>query len=183
MTRIVLYGHSGSGKSTSARLVRNYYERSGRRVAVVKLAEPLYALQHAFYQAVGRTIDAHAQDQVLLEMIAEQLRRLSPTSLVDCFRRRVAEVEADVILNDDLRDVDVDYPALQALGFSFLRVWCDEPVRLRRLFGRSDLSSRPQSATTSRIDAIRADARIDNSDDGVENLKRHIEAVLAGLAP
>jgi hypothetical protein len=51
--------------------------------------------------------------------------------------------EADVILNDDLRDVHVDYPALQALGFSFVRVRCDEPVRLRRLAGRSDLSSRP----------------------------------------
>jgi hypothetical protein len=181
MPRLVLFGHSGSGKSTSAALGRAYYERTGRRVALLKLASPLYALQHAFYQAAGRAIDPLVQDQVLLELIAQQLRRISATSLVDDFRRRLAETEAEVILNDDLRDIGVDYPALQELGFRFVRVWCEEPVRLRRLAKRTDIAAVPKSSTTAHIDAIAADAWIDNSEEGIDHLRTKLEGILVGL--
>jgi len=50
----------------------------GLDVVVLKLADPLYRLQNSFYEIAGLPLVAQAQDQVLLEMIARQLRRITP---------------------------------------------------------------------------------------------------------
>ncbi|MCL6451614.1 MAG: ATP-binding protein [Acetobacteraceae bacterium] len=181
MIKLVLFGHTGSGKSTSARLAQEFFRSRGLSVAVLKLAEPLYELQGRFYELAGRPIDHYAQDQVLLEMIAAQLRRISPTSLVDHFLARLERTQADVVINDDLRDFETDYRALKAHGFRFIRVRCCEEVRLRRLGMRRDLTVEAHSATTAQIDLIEPDFVVDNSTDDVEELRRTLSGVLERL--
>lgn len=161
--RIVVYGLTGSGKSTSAGIVRDYFTACGDRVAVLKLAQPLYELQQQFYRIASRPIAFYEQDQQLLELIATQLRRILPRSLVDDFLRRLEATEADVIINDDLRDTQVDYPVLRQHGFRFIRISCHEALRRDRLAQRMDISTVIQSHTTSQLDAITPDAVVENS--------------------
>jgi dephospho-CoA kinase len=178
MLRLALYGHSGSGKSTAADLTERFFRSRGLTVTRLKLAQPLYELQTQFYRVAGVGIGFFDQDQRLLETIATELRRISPTSLVDDFERRLAAVDADVCLNDDVRDVEVDYPRLRELGFRFVRIWCDEGTRRERLGGRGDLSVVLASATTAAIDRIRADVVVDNSDTDLDGLRAVLEDVL-----
>lgn len=178
MALLALYGLSGSGKSTTAALAREYFARYDMRVRTVKLAEPLYDLQQRFYAVAGKAIGPYDQDQQLLERIAAELRRISPTSLVDDFDRRCRAVEADVVLNDDLRDPHVDYLRLAELGFHFIRIRCDERIRIERLARRGDLTHVYDSRTTSEIDLIPADAVVDNSVNELSALREKVEATL-----
>lgn len=130
---------------------------------MLKLAKPLYDLQQAFYRLAGKDIDPSDQDQLLLESIASHLRRISPTSLVDDFTQRLALTTADVVINDDLRDPHVDYPALQRLGFRFVRVRSDEQLRRSRLAHRADLTVVVESQSSAQIDLIQPDFYIDNN--------------------
>jgi AAA domain len=132
---------SGSGKSTATRFLREEFEAGGLRVEVIKLAEPLYRLQRDFYASAGQEIDHYAQDQPLLEAIAAHLRRLSPTALVDDLMRRVDATDADVVINDDLRDPHVDWPAMRLAGFRVVGVAVDETIRRKRLARRKDLAT------------------------------------------
>jgi dephospho-CoA kinase len=178
--RVSVVGLTGSGKSTTADLLKRSLARRGLTVGVVKLAEPLYRLQQAVYATAGVAIEPGDQDQVLLETLARELRRISPTSLVDDFMRRLRATDADVVINDDLRDTVVDYPALRDAGFRVLRVRAPEDVRLARLGQRSDLTVVANSTTTARIDEIEPDAVIVN--DGTrEELAEAVERVLEEL--
>jgi dephospho-CoA kinase len=161
--RISIIGLSGSGKSTGAGMIEALAAAEGLSVCRVKLARPLYALQREVYAAAGVELLEPAQDQLLMEALAEHLRRIRPDSLVADFERRLTTVTADVVLNDDLRDPHVDAPALRALGFRALRITCREEVRQGRLTGRADLSRADRS--TAEIEAIEPDAVIDNSHD------------------
>ncbi len=173
MIKVVLFGHSGSGKSTTAALLRGSFEERGQSVAVLKLAKPLYDLQKEFYRLVGKELDPDEQDQILLESIASHLRRISPTSLVDDFSRRLALTTADVVINDDLRDPYVDYPALKQLGFRFVRVQSIEGLRRARLAQRSDLTVVFHSQSSAQIDLIQPDFKLDNNGD-MDELRRKI---------
>lgn len=159
--RIAVIGHSGCGKSTTAGLVADFAARSGLRHAVVKLAAPLYDLQAAVYRRAGVALAPGAQDQVLLEALADALRRIRPDSLVADFTARMAAVDADVVINDDLRDPEVDAPALRALGFRVVRVTADPATQAARLAARDDLTRSDRS--TAGLDRIEADAVLDNS--------------------
>lgn len=181
MEKIVLYGLSGSGKSTSAHIVKEYFEGRGLRVEVLKLSEPLYELQREFYSQAGRAIHYYDQDQPLLELIADRLRLINSTSLVDHFMGRLNQSEADVILNDDLRDPFIDYPSLKEQGFIFLRIRCSEELRLDRLVGRSNKSTVLHSKSTADIEMIRPDYEIWNEHSGLDNLKKCIVSVLEGI--
>ncbi|MET9546455.1 hypothetical protein ABZY36_14250 [Streptomyces sp. NPDC006627] len=164
--RVAVIGLSGSGKSTCAGIVREWAAERGLTVTRVPLARPLYAMQKRFYEAAGVPLREGAQDQVLLEAIATQLRRINPRSLVDDFLARAdaaARDGADVLINDDLRDPHTDAPALRAEGFRVVRVSCDEAVRQVRLKRRGDLSR--ADGSTSAIDRIEPDAVLDNSAD------------------
>jgi ribose 1,5-bisphosphokinase PhnN len=162
--RVAVIGLSGSGKSTCAGLIREWAAERGLGVARVPLARPLYELQAEVYAAAGVALRAGDQDQVLLEALAAHLRRINPASLVDAFLDRAAEaVEsgADVLINDDLRDPHVDAPALRAEGFRVARITCAEPMRLKRLAERGDLTR--ADGSTSGLDLIEPDAVLDNS--------------------
>ncbi|MCD4644867.1 hypothetical protein AR454_21770 [Bacillus mycoides] len=181
MKKIVLYGLAGSGKSTSASIVKEFYRLRDLRVEVVKLAQPLYELQQHFYQIAGCKIDFYDQDQPLLENIATQLRSISSTSLVDYFKYRMKEVEADVVINDDLRDPHVDYPALKQEGFIFIRVRCPEEIRIERLKMRGDKSVVINSKSTAQLDLIKPDYIVDNCTIDIQDLQKKIYTILEEL--
>jgi len=171
-----LVAPSGSGKSTAAWFLREAFEASGLRVAVLKLAEPLYRLQREFYRCAGREIDLYAQDQPLLEAIAAYLRTLSPRALVDDLLRRLDASDADVVINDDLRDPHVDWPALRGAGFRVVSVVVDERVRRERLARRRDLATATDSRASRGIGSIPVDIVLENN-----GSLRELEAAVAAV--
>lgn len=159
--RIAIIGLTGCGKSTSAGMVARYAADSGLSCATVKLATPLYDLQEQVYRRAGVTITAGAQDQVLMEALADAMRRIRPDSLAADFLARLRQTTADVVINDDLRDPYVDAVVLRDNGFRVLRITADPQVRAKRLAERGDLSRAERS--TADLDLIEPDAVLDNS--------------------
>ncbi|MEV0174403.1 hypothetical protein AB0I00_25175 [Streptomyces sp. NPDC050803] len=177
--RVAVIGLSGSGKSTCAGIVREWAAERGLTVARVPLARPLYELQAEVYAAAGVALRAGDQDQVLLEALATHLRRINPASLVEAFLARAAEaVEggADLLINDDLRDPHVDAPALRAEGFRVVRVSCAEPMRLKRLAERGDLTR--ADGSTAGLDLIEPDAVLDNSTDDLSAYRTKVRELM-----
>ncbi len=173
--QVSVVGLAGAGKSTCAALIGEFADEQGLSHDVVKLATPLYDLQDEVYRRSGVTLSAGAQDQVLMEALAEAMRRIGPTSIVDDFLARLDRATADVIVNDDLRDPHHDAPGLTGRGFRILRITCDEDVRRDRLAGRGDPSLADRS--TRQIDRIRPDAVIENAG-SVQEYRARVRAVL-----
>ncbi len=154
---LAIVAPSGSGKSTTAGFIVQRCRQRGHMARVLKLAEPLYQLQRAFYEAAGQKIEVYQQNQKLLEDIATHLRAIRPTALVDDFARRLRACDETVIINDDLRDPDVDLPKLRDLGFRILRVSADEPAIAARLDQRGDLQTQRASRVDQTVQRIRPD--------------------------
>jgi hypothetical protein len=159
--RIAVIGLAGSGKSTLADYAEQFADDRGLRHARVKLAQPLYQLQAEVYRVAGVELRAGAQDQLLMEHIAEALRRIRPESIVDSFFARLRDVDADIVINDDLRDPDVDAPALRREGFRIVRVVADPRIRESRLADRGDLTRSDRS--TAELDRIEPDVCLLNN--------------------
>lgn len=181
MKKIVIYGLAGSGKSTSAGLVQKFFAQKKLDVTVIKLAQPLYELQEQFYKKAGIEISFYNQDQILLESIANHLRRISSSSLVDNFKARIKRTKADVIINDDLRDPHVDYPVLKEEGFIFIRIKCKENFRRERLKQRGDKSTVINSKSTAEIDLIKPDYVVNNDTTNIDDLRKKIFSILEGI--
>lgn len=179
MLKLALYGLSGAGKSTTSLLLGRLCVERGIDLQVFKIAEPLYLMQQELYTMVGRKIAPYQQDQILLRVLAGEIRRIAPSFLADDFLRRVDQSAAEVVVNDDLKDVDVDYPKLAAAGFRFVKVACDEETRLRRLANREDLAVAPETVQTWRFDRIRPDWEIDNTEEGEAALTRKLYELFA----
>jgi dephospho-CoA kinase len=173
--KVAVIGLSGSGKSTCAGLMEEFMTALGRRTSRLKLSAPLYALQSAVYQAAGAPLPIGAQDQLLMEALATHLRRIRPESLVSDFLRRLADVDSDLVINDDLRDPFVDAPTLRNEGFRIVRVRCPEPTRQGRLVNRGDITV--ADASTSGLDLILPDGTIEN-DSSLGELRLRVEALL-----
>lgn len=169
--RISIIGLAGCGKSTSANLVEEFARELGLTCATLKLAKPLYDLQEQVYRAAGVPLQTGVQDQLLMESLADAMRRIRPESLVDDFLARLAATDTDIVVNDDLRDPFIDATALGANGFRILRVTASPEVREKRLAGRGDPSRADRS--TGNIDLIAPDAVLDNSG----HLAEHRDAV------
>ncbi|HEV2378151.1 MAG TPA: hypothetical protein VGS19_39050 [Streptosporangiaceae bacterium] len=161
--RVAVVGLAGCGKSTCAGLVEDFARDNRRSYQRVKLAKPLYDLQEAVYGVAGVPLQPGSQDQLLMEALADALRRIRPESIVDDFAWRLGQTSADIVINDDLRDPFVDAPRLRQMGFRVLRVTCQEDIRQQRLAERGDLTR--SDASTGRLDLIEPDAVIDNSYD------------------
>ena len=159
--RVSVIGLSGCGKSTFAALARSYAAERGLSYAVVKLAAPLYDLQARVYATAGVRLGPGEQDQVLMESLADALRRIRPESIADDFLARLAATDADVVVNDDLRDPHVDAVVLRRHGFRIVRVTADPAVRDRRLASRRDRTRADRS--TALLDLITPDVVLDNS--------------------
>lgn len=137
-TRVALIGPSGSGKSTAAAYLVNRLASHGCGAVVQKLATPLYDVQHALYQRMDIDFDYTDQDQKLLEELARQIRRIDPGFLVEDFLTRCGQCSDKVIINDDLRDVETDLPALRSAGFVVVRIVAADVTRAARLSDRRD---------------------------------------------
>lgn len=181
MIKIAVYGLSGAGKSSTAKLIQKYYKDKNIDTKVLKLAYPLYEIQKIFYDTAGKDIDFYAQDQILLESIASNLRKISESSLVDNFMERLRKCTAAVVINDDIRDYKTDYPVLKKEGFRFIKIFCDETVRVNRLMNRKDLSVNIESSTTNDLDRFEPDFSIDTSSSELEILEANVYRILDKL--
>lgn len=161
--RLCLVAPSGSGKSTTAQLIRNWLLARGHTVEVVKLAEPLYRIQAMFYAEAGIALTPETQDQKLLESVATHLRTIHARALADGFLRRLAASRADVVINDDLRDDRIDWPALREAGFRVVKVAARAEVRAQRLAERNDLSVVKDSPLDLQMARIEADYVLTNN--------------------
>lgn len=163
MIKLAFYGKSGSGKSTIAKAAIEYFKNLDLYIEVIKFATPLYKIQKQFYEYANVEIDYYDQNQKLMEDIAKYLREINPNSLVYNFNKSFEMSSADVVINDDVRDIEVDYPYLKKNGFLFIKLECDEEIRKERLLARSDLCSVLDSSTTNCIDQIIPDYVVDTS--------------------
>ena len=178
--RVSLIAPSGAGKSTVAGLLKSAFESSGRSVQILKLAAPLYQLQAGFYRECGVDLAAGRQDQHLLEVIATEMRRIAPQSLVRHFGERLASADADVVLNDDLRDDQTDWPWLRHNGFTVVRVVAGAALRNQRLQGRGDLTLVKDSPLNAQIARIREDCT-ETNEGSLDALRAQVQALASSL--
>jgi hypothetical protein len=143
--RLSLVAPSGSGKSSTAAFMLERAAAHGLTARTVKLAQPLYELQKRYYDVAGIDIAEDAQNQVLMQAIATQLRSLRPDALARDFLRRLHAEPADVVINDDLRDMETDLPVLRREGFVTVRISADPDIIERRLNARCDLRTARKS--------------------------------------
>ncbi|MGN2641029.1 hypothetical protein ACTD5D_33645 [Nocardia takedensis] len=173
--RLALIGHSGAGKSTTARLITHATESRGLRCEVVKVAAPLYDLQHAFFTRLGRTLPVGQQDQQLMESLARCIRDRDPGFLIHDFLTRTDGSSAQVVINDDVRSYDHDLPLLRARGWTVVRVSAPEAIRKQRLADQGYLSLSDDS--TAGVEDIEVDLEITN-DSTRKELAGHIRTIL-----
>lgn len=178
--RLALVAPSGSGKSTTAALLKKRFKQAGKRVDIIKLASPLYALQRAFYDQACRLLPEDAQDQRLLERIATELRHLDAECLVKNFMQRLEQSSADVVINDDLRDDLIDWPHLRRSHFNVVKIVTDSVVRAERLGRRGDLSVVEKSPLDLQMQRIRADYALPNNG-ALEALSGRIDSLVDWL--
>ncbi|KGM09332.1 hypothetical protein N869_07330, partial [Cellulomonas bogoriensis 69B4 = DSM 16987] len=176
--RLCVTGLSGAGKSTFVAIAREVCAARGLSVEHVRLAEPLYRLQQEVRTTAGVGARAAQQDQLLMESLAQQLRRLNPRALVEPVAARVRHSTADVVLNDDLRDPDVDAVELRRLGFVVVRVEAPDELRRARLERRGDVST--SDASTQGLRRLSADHTIRN-DASPERYRRDVTQLVEVL--
>jgi dephospho-CoA kinase len=175
--RLSLVAPSGSGKSSAAGFLRDAFQRRGHSTVIIKLADPLYRLQTAFYTECGMELAQGTQNRHLMENIATQLRSISPTSLLDNFVRQVEHSEADVVINDDLRDYKIDWPGLVALGFQVILIVSTEEQIKKRLSGRGDIGINTESQVDKHLGFIKADYKLANQA-SLDDLRLAVETMV-----
>lgn len=181
MLKLAFYGKSGVGKSTAGKIAKRYFEAKDMTFETIKLASPLYEIQQHFYQAAGKEVDFYQQDQGLLEMIAANLRKINYQCLTDQFDKKLKSCNADIVMNDDVRDTENDFPYLKDQGFLFIKLECDESIRQARLKKRNDLTTVIHSKTTDSIDTVKPDFVFNTSDTSENQLEELLTAYLDTL--
>lgn len=178
--RICLIGETGSGKSTTAAVLRQVLAGAGRPAELIQLATLLRDLQNLVYQRIGAVKTPDQQDQQLMVDLAGNIRRIRPTALVDEFERSLAALPAGTVaVNADLRDHAVDAVRLRELGFFFVRIRCDRAVRAARLRLRDDLSV-VDDERVFQLDRIDCDVEFDNSRDGLNYVHEFCTELVTG---
>lgn len=162
MFKLVLAGPSGSGKSTSAKIIKDIFEQKGIHARLEKLATPLYDIQEQMYKICGIN-DFSQQNQKLLETIATELRKISPTCLVDNIKKRIRTSSAECIINEDLRDLEVDYLFFKKEQYIFIRIWAPQTTRSKRLNARFDVNFSLEAESDKKIDLMEFDYFVGNN--------------------
>ncbi|MFF5481887.1 hypothetical protein ACFY5C_31805 [Streptomyces sp. NPDC012935] len=176
--RVALFGLPGAGKSTTVSLLTPALEDAGLKVAVVRLAEPLYDVQHAFYERLGTDLAPGQQDGALLNFLGSHFRRIDPGFLVADFARRCdspALAEIDVLLCDDARPADLD--GLSTREFQLIRVSAPESLRRARKAHRGDKTAgQDDHSTELGGEAVVPDFQLVN-DGSLEHLEEQVTAL------
>jgi cytidine deaminase len=179
-TRIALFGLPGAGKSTSAAILRRVLEADEKRVAVVKIAAPLYDVQHRFYERAAAPLVAGKQDGKLLNFLGSHFRDVLPGFLLADFAERcdlAALSGANVIVCDDARPVDLK--DLSAQGFTIVRITAPDELRRARKAGRDDVTTgRDDHPTEAGSDVAVADYTVNNNG-GLPELEARIRDLAA----
>jgi len=178
MMKICFFGPSGSGKSSATKFLKEDFERRGLTTEVLKLAEPLYKVQKLLYTESGITIKKYNQNQKLLEGIATSMRDINPRSIIDNFMLRLKKVNSDVVINDDLRDFEIDMPVLKQNGFILIRIWASGEVIQSRLSLRNDLYTKENSELDKVIERIEPDFVLKNDCQDMQVLKSKISKMV-----
>jgi cytidine deaminase len=179
--KVCLVAPSGAGKSTAASHLVESFRKRGLSARIYKLAEPLYDLQSQVYARARRPIERHRQDHRLLELIADEMRRINPTSILEDFMERVAAAPEQVVVNDDLRDLDTDYAALREAGFVFIKITASARVRARRMNRRDDLLSHFESKLDRDLRAMDPDFLVVNETDHLGAYQAALDHVVERL--
>lgn len=181
MIRLALVAPSGSGKSTFATLLEECFQARGMSVVRLKLAEPLYDLQKNFYRTAGFGVNYYQQNHALLESIADWLRLLNPDCIVQSFLDSLSGHPADVVINDDIRDLVTDWPKLENVGFKAILISASPAMRAARMKQRGDLNSILHSKLDNDLSRFPFSYRIDNETFSLTDLKACAEALCTDL--
>jgi dephospho-CoA kinase len=176
-----LIAPSGSGKSTIAKLIGEFFHEFHVPCEILKLADPIYKLQKLFYEQAQIEINASQQNHNLMESIANNLRLLNPRAIIDNFLQRYDRLDVPVIINDDVRDVDVDWPILKSLGFRTLLIEAPENLRKERLLKRGDLLVSVKSQLDENFLRMEPDETIINNGKCLNELRYKIREWVAGV--
>lgn len=115
MLKVSFIAPSCYGKSTAIEILSKYYN-----VKNIKIAKPLYELQHFFYRYINMDIGTK-QDGELLQFLGSKIRKEHPTFLIDTFISELDKSnDIELVTNDDCRPPD--YQHLKALGFKFVAI-------------------------------------------------------------
>ncbi|GAA3753081.1 cytidine deaminase [Spinactinospora alkalitolerans] len=136
-----------------------------RRVAVVKIAAPLYDVQGYFYERANTDLPEGQQDGALLNFLGSHFRRTAPDFLLDDFADRCAGAilgGADAVICDDARPTDA--AGLTKQGFTVVQVSAPDPLRRLRKSKRGDRTvGNDEHPTEAGLESISVDFTLENS--------------------
>jgi ADP-ribose pyrophosphatase YjhB (NUDIX family) len=182
--RIALCGEPGAGKSTTGSIIREWAQERDIVLSRLKIAAPLYRVQAAMYQELGRELHPGQQDGRLLNFLGAHFRAVEPSFLTRSFLNRCTEAAqggAQVILCDDARPLDLGH--LRSAGFAIITIAASTEVRMQRRRDRGDLTlGDDKHSTEVGYSEVQADSLIDNSGD-VQDLRRTVRQTLEELVP
>lgn len=184
--RIALCGAPGAGKSTVARMMREFCETESIFFGLIKLADPLYEIQSLMYQLAGRKLDwFYRKDAELLNFLGYYMRRINPAALHERALVRLTELglmggrRRRVIVCDDARASDIRF--LRNLAFVVVRVDAPENVCAMRCRLRGDVTVLgPEPVTERGLHGITPDHVVDNARDE-DVLRQHVVQLLDSL--
>ena len=178
MIRLALCGNSGVGKDTCSKIILEQF--FGLNHVVIRLADPLYAVQNYIYQICGKEKAPDAQDGVLLNFLGKHMRSINPDVLKDCFTKKIRSVQADLILCPDVRPLDIPY--IQEAGFIILHIIADPSVALerRKLRGDISLGSHTHSTEVGLSPALYNHEIVNNGT--IEEFKSNILSIVNGIS-
>ena len=114
--KICFVAPSEFGKNTAVTILKTKYH-----VLNIKLAEPLYILQDAFYKFINKKMLGE-QDGELLQYLGQKIRRENPNFIIHQFETKLNAVSKfnGIITNDDCRPPDYEF--LKEKGFIFIKI-------------------------------------------------------------
>lgn len=147
MKIIALSGKQGSGKTTTAKMLKEALQSKGVEVRMMKFADPLYDMQNAIQEILGRYgVGMKVPDGKLLQLLGTEWGRstLSDTIWADILIERIKLVtgEKTVVIVDDTRFPN-ELVALQFLKAFTVRLEAGEGARKVRAEKWRDRTDHP----------------------------------------
>jgi len=186
---LALSGPSGAGKSTFAKLLACHLRHRKYRVMILRIAEPLYAVQRTIYRLAGQpTISANFQDTRLLSFLGGHFREIKKDSLLEAFAMKVqthkrrlcsSGTELSVIICSDARTPDL--VRMQQMGFVMIHIDAPHRAIVQRIKKRGDASP---FQVDPKLEIVKSswpwDHSIDNSG-SLDDLNKHSRELAAKL--
>jgi hypothetical protein len=180
--KVAFCGKMGSGKTTaSLSILGLLHEKYGADDAigfVIKFANPLYAAVNAFHQQTKpRVFMQRLGDLARREFGDDIMERIFEQNVEGLINIKIPEMPQShiLIMTDDLRFMG-EYKLVKQLGFSVVKMECDEEVRRNRI-GASFTNTKHRSEIE--LDLIQPDYTLLNN--GIDPLCLDLDANLRNL--